>query len=371
MDVKEAYDAIVGIEAAFETARFETDIGDVGRVNLWPIVRKTLWAEALRWPSADNASRQSRQGLGKQIGAKGRMLLRALNACPHITTSIPSNTCTLFVSRPAYLQGTRNGHLEDRVVDPLIMLLSPSARPAKLYLTPWFGDGPLAFPAKWLLPRRQSASWPTSLTDDVYSIADLAGLPRDRFLRMNEAALDLFVGWYARGKEMFSKCPKLKHIYLTSWYFPDTMGLTAAARQSGITVTEVQHGKQGRFQPMYSGWTRIPEGKTGYLMMPDRFWCWGEPSRQHILEAQPHRQTHLPFVGGYPWIDHYRTRYPKDQASCQTAADEIHIVFSLQRQDALNPIPIPDGFIDLLNDNQQNLHITFKPHPNDAGAKPI
>ena len=32
------------------------------------------------------------------------------------------------------------------------------------------------------------------------------------------------------------------------------MGLIAAAKEQGIKVIDVQHGKQGSFQAMYSGW---------------------------------------------------------------------------------------------------------------------
>lgn len=366
MDIKESFNTIVGIEAAFDTAQLETVLPNVGPINLWPITRYCLWSELLRRTSPENSSPVTYQGIVKQISAKCHTLARAVTACPHMRTSIPSNSCTLFVSRPVYLQHTKDGHLADRVVDPLIMLLAPSARPSKLYLTSWIDSAPLAVPAKWLLPKRRSASLPTALTEHVYSIADLAGVPRDRFLRMNEAALASFFGWYARGKEMFRKCTRLKHIYLTSWYFPDMMGLTAAARQSGITVTEVQHGKQGLYQPMYSGWTSIPEGPLGYLMMPDRFWCWGEPSRKHILAAQPDRQTHIPFVGGYPWIDYFRQNFGNDAMAGTSRKDGTRIIFSMQPEFSLNPVPVPDAFFELLKDGPSKFHITFKIHPNDS-----
>ena len=32
------------------------------------------------------------------------------------------------------------------------------------------------------------------------------------------------------------------------WYFPEAMGIIAAAKELNISTIEVQHGKQGQFQ---------------------------------------------------------------------------------------------------------------------------
>ena len=77
------------------------------------------------------------------------------------------------------------------------------------------------------------------------------------------------------------------------------MGIIAAARTQGIKVIDIQHGKQGKFNAMYSGWHHISI-KENYIMMPDYFWCWGEPSVNQILQSSSARRTHLPFVGGFP-----------------------------------------------------------------------
>ena len=73
------------------------------------------------------------------------------------------------------------------------------------------------------------------------------------------------------GKKNIIKTKKLKEMCLTSWYFPDMIGVCAAASELGIKAIDVQHGKQGKYQAMYSGWTKIPE--SGYALMPDNFWC--------------------------------------------------------------------------------------------------
>ena len=123
-----------------------------------------------------------------------------------------------------------------------------------------------------------------------------------------------FSQWFTSAKKLLLKHKNLKEIYLTCWYTTETMGICAAARQLGIKTIDIQHGKQGKYQAMYSGWTTIPE--SGYSLMPDKFWCWGKPSCDHILASSPNRKIHLPFVGGYPWVDYYK----KNISSCSYEA---------------------------------------------------
>src|SRR5690606_27571948 len=160
--------------------------------------------------------------------------------------------------------------------------------------------------------------------------------------------------------------PALRTIYLTSWYFPDMMGLTAAARQRGIRVVDVQHGEQGRHQAMYSGWYDIPPG-ADYLPMPDNFWCWGQPSCRHLLASAPDRQTHRPFVGGFPWLDYYRTRLAEGIAGRGAQADgKRTVLVTMQPRHKANLEPIPDFLVDYLRSEPAQTRFIFRCHPNDT-----
>jgi hypothetical protein len=198
----------------------------------------------------------------------------------------------------------------------------------------------------------------------------VAELAPEAFLRRYTAALHSFCRWFESGKRLFASRPALRAIYLVCWYFPDMMGLTAAARQRGIRVVDVQHGKQGRYQAMYSGWHDLPEG-NGYLAMPDGFWCWGQPSCQHILASSPGRQTHRPFVGGLPWLDYYRTQFAKAVGAHDTPGAVVseasrHIVLvTMQPPNKVNAEPIPDFLLDYLHYWSEQTHFIFRCHPND------
>ncbi|HEY6162451.1 MAG TPA: hypothetical protein VI112_14580, partial [Bacteroidia bacterium] len=95
-----------------------------------------------------------------------------------------------------------------------------------------------------------------------------------------------------------------KVVFFQGYYENDTFGLTAAAREMNITVIDIQHGKQGRFHPMYSHWTRIP--RDGYELLPDFFWNWGEESKEDINRWKNNKEVHVPVVGGNLWLARWK-----------------------------------------------------------------
>src|SRR5690606_5654552 len=163
------------------------------------------------------------------------------------------------------------------------------------------------------------------------------------------------------GRELFGSRPKLEVIYLPAWYFPYMMGLIAAARELGIRVVEVQHGKQGKQQAMYSGWY-IPA--DGYDMMPDVFWCWGQPSCDHILAGDDLRSKHRPMIGGFPWMDYYRKNVAKISP---IAKDGIRytVLITTQPKRGANTEPIPDFLINYIRSAPVGVKLIFRCHPND------
>jgi hypothetical protein len=142
------------------------------------------------------------------------------------------------------------------------------------------------------------------------------------------------------------------------------MGLIVAAREHGVETVDVQHGKQGKLQAMYSGW-RIPA--DGYQMMPDVFWCWGRPSAEHILASSPDRKTHRPVVGGYPWLDYYRRHVSRVDTATRGGMGKCVLVTTQPRQGD-NVEPIPDFLVEFLSHAPQGVRFVFRCHPNDRSG---
>lgn len=79
------------------------------------------------------------------------------------------------------------------------------------------------------------------------------------------------------------------------------MALMWASKKLGIPTVDIQHCKQGKYHPMYTHWTKIPD--DGYELLPDFYWCWGEQSRYNIARWQPPGcRHHRPVVGGNRWL---------------------------------------------------------------------
>jgi hypothetical protein len=335
-------------------------------ISLWPLIRHCLWIELLTDTAATPppASTSVRTRRLRQLIRRG---VRYLRGWADFKVPGRSDASQLFVSRPVYLQALPSGKLFDRIVDPLLFARSIGNHAEKYYVSPWPAQSVLQFGAQCLLatctPMPQIAAQDR---DSLTALALAAGLDAAPFLRRYAAALHAFCGWFQTGTRLFAGRPALRTMYLTSWYFPDMMGLTAAARQRGIHVVDVQHGKQGRHQAMYSGWYDIPPG-AGYLPMPDSFWCWGQPSCRHILASAPDRQTHRPFVGGFPWLDYYRTQLVESCARLPSPADGMRVVLvTTQPRHNANPQPIPDFLLDYLCSRPLHTHFMFRCHPNDT-----
>lgn len=72
-------------------------------------------------------------------------------------------------------------------------------------------------------------------------------------------------------KEIFKRCGT-KLVVTRCWYGPDMMALSAAAKDMGIHVVDVQHGVAGGGEHhLYCEWRKVP--KDGYELVPDVFWC--------------------------------------------------------------------------------------------------
>ncbi len=336
-------------------------------INLWPLIRQCLWFELLG-TSQPSGAPVATSGW-RRMSALVRKIRRYVTSYRDFNVPSTSNAQLLFVSRPVYLQRLSSGRLFDRIVDPLIFARHDLAVCEKLYVSPWPDTESLHFQAHCLIPAR-AAFGEHFLPEDEQALQHLAtqaGLDPARFLARCKSALNAFARWYAAGTRLLARRTTLKTIYLTSWYFPDMMGLTAAAHHRGIPVIDVQHGKQGRFQGMYSGWGNIPP--SGYELMPDKFWCWGKPSCDHILSSSPAREVHRPFVGGFPWLDYYRQHVSTvGQVHGMASSSLKCILVTTQPPQSENTEPLPDFIVDYLRSTPEGVHFVIRCHPNDVGG---
>ena len=114
------------------------------------------------------------------------------------------------------------------------------------YLSEWRTGSQLWHPGTVL---KASSLLSSSLSSFVIFRRTLEILAKDAispklFVKRVFSNIIIFQRWYRYGKKFFRSRSNLKLIYVTSWYFPDVMGLIAAAQELNIKVVDVQHGKQ-------------------------------------------------------------------------------------------------------------------------------
>ena len=332
-------------------------------IKVWPLVRQCLWFELTQV----KGKAENTRAVVKATSFKQRVF-DGVSAATSAFLSSPQasgDEATAFISRPLYLQALPNGVLFDRIVDPLAFCMPSNIIHSKYYVAKWPKRSRLYYSAALLRPGFQlSLKVSKEHRAALFHVACAAGIDPQQLLLRYAQSLRAFGGWYSEGQKFFEGRRHLKTLYVASWYFPDMMGLIAAAKEWGVKTLDLQHGKQGKFQAMYSGW-RIPD--EGYQMMPDVFWCWGMPSAKHILESSPNRKFHRPLVGGHPWLDYYR-RHISSKTAYGRRSTKKYVLVTIQPPQADNIEPIPDFLLDFLSDRPKNVYFIFRCHPNDKNG---
>lgn len=333
-------------------------------IKIWPLIRQCLWIELNKVTLRGESSQNS-------IGFTLRQLINRISATVstfRVRSSSVGSETTAFISRPVYLEELPNGYFFDRIVDPLIFCMPDDSLHAKYYVAPWPKGAELNYPAALLRSNRSLSSKMPEIPEAHRALLALmagdVGIEPKQLLWRYGKNLKEFDLWLQAARHFFDSRTNLKTVYLTSWYFPDMMAFVAAARERGIKTIDVQHGKQGKFQAMYSGWC-IPE--EGYQMMPDIFWNWGKPSAEHILASSPDRRIHRPIIGGYPWLDFYRS-YIWNEKTVNSQGKKKRVLITLQSPQADNNQPIPQFILDFLRERKNEVYFIFRCHPNDQNG---
>lgn len=361
MNTYDAFKKIVYLEQSFNVHSFNWS----GH-NMWPLLRSIIWFELI-FVKNDRLLKLTpfKNFLNKTILYIKRKFLyfRFLNL---------DKINFIFFSRPTYLEKVGTDFYIDRIVDPVIDSLDKNTIKTKFYL------GDVSFRKKlihpyipFLLRKYSKKNIFISNRNKIVlqQIEKYLEIKDGQLLKKYTQGLKLFISWFDQANNLFKKTKHLKKIYVVSWYFPDMMGICAAANKFNIKTVDLQHGKQGKYNAMYSGWTRIPN--KGYSLMPDFFSCWGQPSCDHILNDSVSRKKHIPFVGGYPflkyWLQSNAANKPMD-----LPGKKIKILFTLQPPQGDNKEYIPKFIINFLNQQKRkDLILIFKMHPNATNLKEI
>ena len=353
-DIQRFYVRLIELEQSLDMEQLQWK-----SLNIWPLVRQCAWLQSASQANERIIVTPSSTDTDNRVSLDFPKETQGLE-------NLNKNANILFLSRPAYLVETPNRQLFDRVIDPLIHALDEKVPYQKMYLSSPKFKMALSYSA----PVLNSHQCNTKIGKAIISREILMKV--SLCLGLNSSALEdrihksfaNFLNWFEAGKTLRERFPSLESVYLTSWYFPDCMGITAALRLRGIQVVDVQHGKQGKFHPMYSGWTRVSDSNEN--MLPSYFWCWGKQSVDNILHSSSFKEPNRAFIGGLPWADFYRKHFKR--LAMESLDSERVVLLTMQGKFYLNPEPIPTFVQNTLLNGDTGLKFIFKIHPNDRNA---
>ena len=176
---------------------------------------------------------------------------------------------------------------------------------------------------------------------------------RDEYFNLNN--------WYNYGNKLFEKYNKVKKIYVYPWYSSSIMGIILASKKFKIQTIDVQHGIQGKYQPMYTHWQKVP--KNGYKILPDYFMCWNNKTKvnHHSSSNTNLRKKHPSFINNKSWLKFYKKNYLFKKVN-----NTRSLLFCLQPASNKNEDLIPKFLIKYIESNlSKNINFIFRIHPND------
>ncbi len=159
-----------------------------------------------------------------------------------------------------------------------------------------------------------------------------------------------------------------KAVFFTRYNDEVTMGLCAACSSLGIATVDIQHGIQGPNQGMYGAWQHIPKG--GYALLPDYFWCWGQPAVDAIHEGFARVEgAPRPVLGGHrwmaKWIEHDAENFHVSreiQAYSKSLTDHEQVILVTLPEGETG---IPDILLEAMRKAPLDWHWLLRLHPDE------
>ena len=170
--------------------------------------------------------------------------------------------------------------------------------------------------------------------------------------------------YFARMFELVLRELSPRSIFLSVYYHPTGLALMLAAHRLNIPTIDVQHGRLGPHHGLYTQMTAAPT--TGYALLPDYIWCWGNKTKQDIeVDKNPKCTRHGGIVGGNPWLDRWKSKHSAEILSEETRSLEARsegqqkILVSLQPLE----VPLPALVIEAMGASPSNWIWWIRVHP--------
>ena len=369
------------VKECFRKIEQDANVNGISLMGIcaWPLIRSVLYSELSKSPNLNDESKLSTlRKLFEQIFYYG------INAITTLVRKYIANRNSDLVEILAfghsahYTKVNSQKHRSDRIMDPVISLLGMiSHKKFVLGSLPLghYEDRNLSF-----RPHLGNLSFRTRrhnrdflleglIESGLLSVLEKYGINSESFNKLMSKPRDVFLDSYLGARKILDKNPKVRTIFLSVWYAPIVMGITAAARQLSIRVVDVQHGAEISSHAMYCDWTDVPG--EGYLMLPSNFWCWDENFERTINESFSRNINHLAMTNCPTWLN-FRMEQLSHTNFFNKIKDEnisykYRLLYTLQPPCFDTTSRIPSFLIEFLEQDNPDVLVSIRRHPNDPG----
>ncbi len=345
--------AITDIEQAFDTSTLTTR-----GVSYWPICRQKLWGGLMRKllaargegdpPPVSNTGPQWADVGQVNAALAGPQDLGLLTATPARAPQL--NPDVLFFARPEEYSDKVAGKSYARFIDSVFAHAVAAGPATKIELADARVIGFVRrYPSLFLdlgMAGQDVTFDPPGPLENFADVAAAAAKYADGFVLDHEAlATDMGkIFYFAAIFEKILRALKPRLFILSVSYHPVGNAWMLACRRAGVRSVDLQHGRLGPIHGNYTHLTVAPP--DGYALLPDRVWCWGEPTKRDIAAFNNPRCTrHMGVVGGNAWLAKWRhgdlkeLEPPEAPAFVAATHDKRKILVSLQPLDT--PVTAP------------------------------
>lgn len=349
-------------------ARFDVNALRYEGLHVWPLVRLQLgrsFKESASIPDAGAARREHARSARADVTASRRRVEQdqgVLAAAPRPTFVVQTKLETYYqphgdrflqpILDPVADDLTRHGTVQRLAIEPL--RIPYVHEPLRLDLDAFvasrewtrFSAPPELDEGLAQIETFVREAWPECPLKRRRILARLDGLRQRR---------DFFHDVYRR----------LEPEYVVLSSFTGWMDALWAAKDLGIPIIDVQHGGQGEVHYPTTHFWSIPE--TGYHLLPDVLWLWGNINRRFASPWLPGgaRSRHLPVVGGHRGV----ARWDSDRQAGRLATDDAafleqyaggrNVLVTLSY--AIDPL-MPEALFEAIERTPQ-LHWLIRLHP--------
>ena len=360
------------IKECFREIEQDANVNGISLMGIcaWPLIRSVLYSELSKSPSLKNESKLSSLGkLFKQIFYHGINTAIRLKRKYIARRNNDQIKILAFGHSPHYTKVTGQKHRSDRIMDPVTSLFGITGH-QKYVLGPLplghYKDRNTSFR---ILRHNGNFLLEGALESGLLSVLGKYGIDIESFNKLMSKQTNVFLGSYLKARKILEKNPEVKTVFLSVWYAPIIMGITAAAREMSIRVVDVQHGAEISSHAMYCDWTDVPG--EGYLMLPNNFWCWDENFERTINESFSRNINHLAMTNCPTWLNFRMEQLSHtnffNKIKDENVSYKYRLLYTLQPPCFDTTSRIPSFLIEFLEQDNPDVLVSIRRHPNDPG----